>query len=199
MTKNAYGSAPGRSTGMGAMLFVVFAMILVLPFVGNSAELFLTSFGDGKVKVRLYTDYFCPPCRDMEPGIEPLISELVKNGTVTLTFVDTPFYRYSSLYARHFLYAINEKKDLEHALHVRRSLIEATRKNLDSAETLEAFLNEKKIALKPFDPRTTFDVLSRHLKEDTIDATPSCVIEMEGSVKKYNGAGNITDALGKLK
>ncbi len=33
----------------------------------------LSSFGSGTIKVRLYTDYFCSPCRDMEPDLEPLL------------------------------------------------------------------------------------------------------------------------------
>jgi len=180
-------------------LFLVLTLLQVVSVKGHSAETVMTSFGDGKTNVRLYTDYFCPPCRQMEPDIEPLLTELVRDKIITLTFVDTPFYRYSSLYVRYFLYAINEKKDLEHALYVRRSLIEAAKKGLDSAQKLEAFLKEKKIALKPFDPKPVFDSLSRHLKEDGIDATPSCVIESKGKTSKYGGAGNITDALTALR
>jgi len=183
----------------GAALLLVFAMIFTLTCPGSSAGPLLPAFGEGKIKVRLYTDYFCPPCREMEAGIEPIILDLVRNRVITLTFVDTPFYRYSSLYARYFLYAINEKKDLEHALFVRRSLIEAAKKGLDSPQKLEAFLTEKKIVLKPFDPRSTFDVLSQYLRGDAIDATPSCVIETDGAATKYRGAGGITDVLTGLK
>ena len=180
-------------------LFLLLAFLQVTSAQGHCAETVMPSFGEGKTSVRLYTDYFCPPCRQMEPDIEPLLKELVRDKIITLTFVDTPFYRYSSLYVRYFLYAINEKKDLEHALYVRRSLIEAAKKGLDSAQKLEAFLKEKKIAFKPFDPKPVFDSLSRHLKEDGIDATPSCVIESNGKTSKYGGAGNITDALTALR
>ncbi len=64
----------------------------------------LPSFGKGAIKVSLYTDYFCPPCRGMEPKIEPILVELMKNGTVTVTFVDTPTSPYTSLFARYFIY-----------------------------------------------------------------------------------------------
>lgn len=180
-------------------LFLLLTLLQVTSVKGRCAETVMPSFGDGKTKVRLYSDYFCPPCRQMEPDIEPLLKELVKDRIITLTLVDTPFYRYSSLYVRYFLYAINEKKDLEHALYVRRSLIEAAKKGLDSAQKLEGFLKEKKITLKPFDPKPVFDSLARHLKEDGIDATPSCVIESNGKTSKYSGAGNITDALTALR
>lgn len=180
-------------------LFLLLTLLQITSVKGHCAETVMPSFGEGKTSVRLYTDYFCPPCRQMEPDIEPLLKELIRDKIITLTLVDTPFYRYSSLYVRYFLYAINEKKDLEHALYVRRSLIEAAKKGLDSAQKLEAFLKEKKIAFKPFDPKPVFDSLSRHLKEDGIDATPSCVIESNGKTSKHNGAGNITDALAALR
>lgn len=180
-------------------VFLLLTLMQITSVKGHCAETVTPSFGEGKTSVRLYTDYFCPPCRQMEPDIEPLLKELVRDKIITLTFVDTPFYRHSSLYVRYFLYAINEKKDLEHALYVRRSLIEAAKKGLDSAQKLEAFLKEKKIAFKPFDPKPVFDSLSRHLKEDGIDATPSCVIEANGKTSKFGGAGNITDALTALR
>lgn len=186
-------------TRMLILSCVLLGLVYSIPVICRSAETFTPSFGKGTVKVRLYSDYFCPPCRAMEPGIEPVITDLVRDGTITLTFVDTPFYRYSSLYARCFLYAINEKKDLEHALRARRALIEAAKNGLDSADKLEIFLKKEGITLKSFDPGPTFKAFSRHLKEDAIDATPSCVIETEGGTKKYGGPGNIIDALKKLK
>ncbi len=90
----------------------------------------LTSFGSGSIKVRLYTDYFCPPCRDMEPGLEPLLIELVKNGTIHLTFVDVPTSRHTNMYASYFIYSLAEKRDIDSAIHVRRTLFEAAEKKL---------------------------------------------------------------------
>jgi thiol:disulfide interchange protein DsbA len=179
--------------------FLFFALLFFTPTAGISGEASLPAFGDGKVKVRLYADYFCPPCRDMEPGIEPIISELVRDNVINLTFADTPFYKHSSLYVRYFLYSMNVKNDLETALFVRRSLIEAAKSMLDSEEKLQTFLKEKKIALKPFAPKPVFNTLSRYLKEDKIDATPSCVIEVDGKTNKHVGASDIINALNQLK
>lgn len=188
-----------RLASTGIALFALFTLLCGVPAGGRAADAFLPSFGEGKVKVRLYADYFCPPCRDMEPDLEPVIRELVDDGVIGLTFTDTPFYEYSSLYVRYFLYAINEKKDLEQALYVRRSLIEAAKGMVCSAEKLEAFLKEKKIALKPFDLKPVFETMSGYLKKDLIDATPSCVIEKDGAKNKYVGAGDIIGALSRLK
>jgi len=179
--------------------FVIIALLYSIPAVGRTEKTWLPSFGVGKVKVRLYTDFFCPPCRDMEPDMEPVIRKLIKDKVIDMTFVDTPFYRFSALYVRYFLYALNEKKDLEHVLYVRRILIEASKGTVDSAEKLEAFLKEKKIALKPFDPKPVFETLTGYLKEDRIEATPTCVIEIDGKTSKHVGAADIISALNKLK
>ncbi len=199
MTKTLITIARTKSILIVVGLLASLAMFFFIPAMGESQEASLSSFGDGKVKVRLYTDYFCPPCRDMEPGLEPVISELIRDKIISLTFADTPFYRNSSLYVRYFLYAMNANKDLETALFVRRSLIEAAKSMIDSEEKLQTFLKEKKIALKPFDPKPTFDILSRYLKEDQIQSTPSCVIEVNGKTSKHVGGADIISALSQLK
>ncbi|MDD5007361.1 MAG: thioredoxin domain-containing protein [Syntrophorhabdaceae bacterium] len=188
-----------HSLAIPFMFFVFLAFLHSVPAAGSAAEVLVPAFGEGKVKVRLYTDYFCPPCRDMEPAIEPVISELIKGKVVNLTFADTPFYKLSSLYVRYFLYALNEKNDLEHALAVRRLLIDAAKQGLDSAEKLEALFKANKVALKPYDPKPTFDILSDYLKKDQVQATPSCVIETDGKTDKHVGGKDIVDALNRLK
>jgi len=188
-----------HSLAIPCMFFVFLVFLHSVPAASSTAEALVPSFGEGKVKVRLYMDYFCPPCRDMEPSIEPVISALIKNKVINLTFADTPFYKLSSLYVRYFLYALNEKNDLEHALTVRRVLIEAAKNRVDTAEKLEAHLKANNIALKPFDPKPTFDILSGHLNKDQIKATPSCVIEADGKADKYVGGKDIVDALIRLK
>lgn len=162
-------------------------------------EVPLSTFGSGKTAVRLYTDYFCPPCKAMEPSLEPVIADLVQENIVTFTFVDMPYYQLSSLYARYFLYALNEKKDFGHALAVRNALIEASNKKISDAAKLEEFLKEKGIKIKPFDPKPTFDLFGKYLRDDKIKATPSCVIEKDGKMETSVGGFDIIQALQKLK
>ena len=100
----------------------------------------LFSFGKGKIQVRLYTDYFCGPCSNLEPRIEYLITDLVKRNIVTITFIDTPLHKYSTLYAKYFLYILNDNKNLDHALKARAALFEASKVPIDSEAKLEAFL-----------------------------------------------------------
>ncbi|HEX7627777.1 MAG TPA: hypothetical protein VF354_02510, partial [Candidatus Methanoperedens sp.] len=71
----------------------LFAMILtgwIVVGSGSAQELNMPfpSYGTGPVEVRLYTDYFCPPCRAMEPDVEPLLRDLLKKNAIHLTLVD---------------------------------------------------------------------------------------------------------------
>jgi hypothetical protein len=184
--------------GRVVLSILVFTICLAAP-QGRAQEARVSTFGEGKITARLYTDYFCAPCNDMEPRIEPIVTELERDKIIKLTFIDTPFNRYSSLYARYFLYAMNEKKTLDNALFVRRALIEAAAKRIVDAQKLEAFLNEKKIAFRPFDVKPVFNMLSAYLKQDEIDRTPTCVIEMNGKTYKHNGTSDITAALETLR
>jgi thiol:disulfide interchange protein DsbA len=50
--------------------------------------MFLLAFGKGKVEVKLYSDYFCGACKNLEPNVEYLIADLVQRNIITITFVD---------------------------------------------------------------------------------------------------------------
>lgn len=157
------------------------------------------SYGTGKILVRIYTDYFCPPCRAMEPKIEPVLTELVKKNIINVTFVDTPFSKASVMYSRHFLYIMNEKKDFELALLARSVLIGASLEKITDQVKLEEYLKNKGMKLKPFDTKPTFNMLNVYLKEDKIHATPACVIDQGGKVEQYSGGPEILSALERLK
>ncbi len=170
-----------------------------LPGSAFSKEMSLLAFGSGKIDVRLYTDYFCGPCGASESKIEHSILDLVTKNAITVTFVDTPFYKYSSLYVRYFLYILNENKELRHALAARAALFEAARAKIYEQGKLEAFLRAKGIGFKPFDVRPAFNMLQGYLREDKINATPSCVIRNGGKKEVHSGGENILKALEGLK
>jgi hypothetical protein len=158
------------------------------------------TYGAGAVQVRLYTDYFCPPCRAMEPPVEPVLKDLLKRKMITLTLVDIPFRRYSPLYAQYFLYALKEKNDLEHALKVRNILFEAAANtHVTTKEQLEEIFKSKMITFTAFDPRPAFSRYNVMITEDNIRSTPTCVIIRGGKKEAFAGTQEILKALKHLQ
>ncbi len=185
------------SAALILMLFSIFFKGSATPVY--AAETFVPSFGTGAINVRLYTDYFCPPCRAMEPKLEPIITDMVHNNLINLTFVDTPIYKHSALYARYFLYILNEKKDFELALLARAILIGGSLEKIYEASKMEEYLRGKGIRFKAFDTKQTIDVYNNYLKKDKVNATPTCVIEKDGKTEKISGGPEIIAALERLK
>ena len=141
-----------RKTFMTAALFLGFIFFLVL-FHGTAtpvyaADTLLPSFGNGPVKVRLYTDYFCKPCSAVEPKLETVINDLVKQRRINITLIDTPVHKETTLYAKYFLYILNEKKELNYALRARAVLFEAAKQKIPDSKSLEAFILQKGIKIE---------------------------------------------------
>jgi thiol-disulfide isomerase/thioredoxin len=157
------------------------------------------SYGSGSVEVRLYTDYFCPPCREMEPAVEPLLKNLLGKNAIRLTLVDVPNTQLTPLYARNFLYAIRENNDLEHAFSVRNILQNAAAgKDVKTQEQIEALFREKGVAFSVWDPKPAFDLYNDLIKEDRINGTPTCVVIKNGQKKMFEGDQDIINALRAL-
>jgi hypothetical protein len=168
--------------------------------VAQSGDFSLLTFGGGKVKVRLYSDYFCGACSKLEPALDEVVSDLVRQSKITLTFVDTPVHKHSPLYARYFLFILNEKKDLKHALAARAVLFEAAQQaKITEAEKLEEFLKKKGIKFAPFDVVPVFRGLEGFFREDRITATPTCVIITGSKKELFQGTNPIITELSKLK
>jgi protein-disulfide isomerase len=186
-------------TGMKfkSALFITIINVFILP--GGSArgqDAPFPTYGSGAVQVRLYTDYFCPPCRKMEPEAVPILRDLIKRGVISLTLVDTPFNKYSPLYARYFLYALKAKNDFEHAIKVHNILFDAAAsRNLTTKERLKEVFDGKGIPYQAFEPKPAFDRYNALIKEDKVDSTPSCVIIQTGKKKKFVGGPDIINAL----
>jgi hypothetical protein len=167
---------------------------------GNQATDLMTSFGNGKIKVRLYSDYFCVSCRTTEPKIEPTLKKLVQNNTISITFIDVPFHPPKSiLYAKYFLYILNKKKEFDHALTARAILFDAGKENIVEKDKIEEYLKNKNIKLKFFDEKPLFNLFENYIKEDNINSTPTCVIERNGKKEISKGGDNILKSLEGLK
>jgi len=179
------------------ILFAVSACGEPVPGAGKD-DLPLPSYGSGKTIVRVYTDYFCPPCQSTEPELEPLLVDLVKSNKITLVFVDAPIYKDSQVYAKHFLYALKKKNIFEHALRVRSALFEAATNKIEK-NVLEEFLRGKGITLVPFDAVPVLTKLNALLREDNITSTPTCVIVKDGKSEKKVGGKEVLKALKELQ
>lgn len=183
---------------------VIGFFVFLLLFEGTTAcvcaeEATLPSFGKGKTLVRLYTDYFCGPCSRMEPKIEGILSDLVKRNVITLVLIDTPIHALTPLYARYFLYILNQDRRIDKALQSRAILFEAAKDKIEETERLEEYLKRRDVRFKPTDPAPTFAALSGLMNEDGIRSTPTCVIVREGKRGVYTGEVEIGKALDLLK
>ncbi len=186
----------GISLILGLTLFSIFFKGNVTPLYAE--EVLIPSFGNGKINVRLYTDYFCGPCSKLEPKIESLIVNLVKKKIISITFIDTPVHTYSSLYASYFIYILNEKNEFSHALKARNVLFEAAKNNITKKEKLEDFLKKRDIKFRSINVSPTFSIMNKYFQEDKVKATPTCVI-FNGEKKSYSGTSGIIKALESLQ
>jgi protein-disulfide isomerase len=190
-------------TSSAACLLFSFIIGVCLSCAASSSasgeEAFLPSFGNGKIDVRLYTDYFCNPCQSLEPRIEHLLADLVKKNIITITFIDVPIHKDSGLYARYFLYILNDKRQFRHCVTARGVLFEGAKSNIGDKESLEEYLRKNGIKFKPFDVKPVLVALERLMKEDDVRATPTCVIYDGKKREAFQGPDDIPKALEKLR
>jgi thiol-disulfide isomerase/thioredoxin len=182
--------------------FCMTIMLLILSATGLYAqgqEIPFPQYGTGPIQVGIYTDYFCPPCRAMEPSVEPILHDLLKRNVITLTLIDVPYNRLTPLYAKYFLYAMKTKNDADHAFLVRNVLNAATAdRNMTTERHIEKLFKSKGIPYKVFETKPVFDRYNALIKEDKVQATPTCVIVKNGKKESFVGGPDIIAALKRL-
>ena len=132
----------------------------------------------------------------MEPAVEPLLKNLITRNAIRLTLVDMPFSSGSILYARYFLYALNEN-DFDHALKVRTPFFSHRRQEHNNRGEDRVSVQTRRHILPAFEPKLAFNQYNDLIKEDHVDSTPSCVIVREGKKKTFVGGGDVVNALRK--
>jgi hypothetical protein len=181
----------------GLLFFLLFFSGSTTP--SYAAEPIMTGFGKGAVEVRLYTDYFCDPCREEEGEVISQITELVRKNLIRIVFIDTPVHPETILYAGYFVAALNAKGNLEQAVAARGALFEAAGKKIKGKEALEAFLKTKGLEIRPSDKAPDFKIFDKYLKEDRIKSTPTCVIIGPKGKQTLTGKEDITKGLRSLR
>lgn len=161
----------------------------------------IPSIGNGSYEVLLFSDYFCPPCRALDASLEPVIKELLAIGNVRISFIDVPFSKATPLYAKYYHYALHAGADEREVLRIRSTLFYAAQeKNIQSRELLVNYLKEQNIVWTEYDEKPVFQMLNMIIKQNRIDATPTCVIRYSSfDSKKYIGIDEIRDGLALLK
>lgn len=182
---------------LGFLFFLLFFEGFARPVLADN--LLMPTFGNGKTKVRIYTDYFCGPCERLEPKLESILVRLVRKNIANVTFIDTPIHAPTPTYARYFLFILNEKNDFDYALRMRAILFEAARSNITQREKLEEYLVKNQVKFKQLDTAPAFTALNQYLKEDGIDSTPTVVIYEGENKGVYRGAADILKGLELLK
>lgn len=176
---------------------VVFALFASVAFANPA----IPALGSGTYEVIMFADYFCPPCKRIDTKAEALMKELLTTGNVKITFVDVPFNRLTPMYVKYYLYAANAKGEISNILHVRKTLFAAAQeKRIETEDALVQYLKHQKIALKPFNEKFVYPLLSAAIKDNKIDQTPTCVIRYSiAGEKKYIGDIEIWEGLMQLK
>ena len=191
-----------RSFYVSVVFFCLFVFIgSVTPAAGADNET-IPSYGRGPHEVLIFSDYFCPPCRALEPKLEPVLDALYKQGNVRIRFVDTPMHRETPLFAKFYLYAAKAAPDYRSAMRARQVLFALAGKEnvfwMD--ERVEEAFRKEKVAFTPFDFRTVQPELNGMIRKHRVDSTPTCVILSPGKkALKYTGADGILKGLGSLQ
>ena len=163
----------------GFVLFLVGFSGRIFPAYGGQQameEQLVPSYGEGNVEFRLYTDYFCWPCRAMEKELDILLPKLLESGKVRITFVDTPIHSQTGTYARYFLYALKEQgNDFAAALELRKLLFRAAEEKIEDEQELQGFLASAGVDYEPFDLMPTLREYSRLINDDRVASTPRMV------------------------
>jgi thiol:disulfide interchange protein DsbA len=184
-------------------------LVILFTFSGSATPAYaqdvnkgIPSLGKGNYEVVLFTDYFCPPCQEIEKDAESLIRELLSSGKVKVTFIDVPSHRPTPIFAKYYLYAVNYAgNDWEEILSIRKTLFHAAKtKRIQKEDDLINYLKEMKISWTKFDETPVLQMMNSIIKQNKVDTTPTCIIKNSaGDVKKYIGTDEIRDGLTKLK
>jgi hypothetical protein len=160
-------------------------------------EIQYPSFGNSKAKVEIivYSDYYCPFCRNVDGLINKNLLKLKNKARIR--FVDVPVHAHSLEYAEVFLYTwFVSGNNLESAIKVREILFNAAEKGYDQRGVL-GILSSQGIRYKE-DKENAREIFrgfyNTSIKADHINKTPSIVVVKGSERKTYVGMVDILKA-----
>lgn len=199
---------PTAKSPLPLLAFVILGYIfVVITFSGSATPAYgaeksiVPSYGFGRYELIIFTDYFCPPCQDMESEIDPAVKEFLSGGGVRVTFIDLPLHKETRLYAQYYLYAAKAAKNYENVLHARRVLFSLARNHAAQAEDeLKKALKAEGIPIAVYDLSPVYPALNKIINTYQAKSTPTCVIKYSSDdIRKYTGTFEIRNGLGMLR
>jgi hypothetical protein len=161
----------------------------------------IPSMGTGSCEIMIFSDYFCPPCKQTDMHAELLMRDLLATGKVKITFVDVQFNTLAPKYTKYYLSAVNANAEVGNVLNVRRTLFEAAQdKHIQTEDALSAYLKHKNIAIKPMDAYRVYPLINSAISGARITTTPTCIVRgFPFGEKRYDGEEEIINGLNELK
>ncbi len=159
----------------------------------------LPSFGRGDIKVRLYTDYFCGPCRAVEPEAENLLYELARKDRINLTFIDMPIHRPTPVYTAYYLFLSQRERGLDRILRIREVLFQAAEKKIEDSRALQDYLHRAGFDVQRMDEKTGAADIAKYLLEDQVGGTPTLIVVQGNKKMKYFGRAEVIKGLQSLR
>lgn len=190
---------------------VVFALLgyifITLTFSGSTTPAYgahksiVPSYGSGKYEMIIFTDYFCPPCQNLESVIDPALHEFLSRGGVRVTFVDLPTHKETYLYAKYFLYTAKATNSYKKVLHARKVLFSLAKNRVAlNEDDLRNALISQGVLYTPYDLKPVYPALNRIITTHKARSTPTCIVIYSNSdIRKYTGRFEIQNGLAMLR
>lgn len=180
-----------------ATLLFAMAMPKLSAAKDNPQDLF--SHGSGPIEVLMFTDYYCPPCRSIEPYLETALENLHRLG-VKITFVDKPIHSITPIFSKYFLYASKVAHNFGEVLKARSALFAiADGDTIHSERDLLQRIKEKEIPYALMDPAPIFNQWSQIIEQFEVRSTPTCIVlKPDRPQIKYVGSRQIPQGIDLL-
>jgi len=136
--------------------------------------------------VRVYSDYFCPGCRQQEPVIDAAIDEAL--GRARIVFCDLPTHgAISRKYIAYFIACLLGENDGKKLRQARRALFELAGEKVQDNGRLEASLKEcgVTLSLDRASIENCYRLIMKTAAADGVSTTPTVVVENKMGEKRF--------------